>query len=87
MDQSWFEMWDLRKRKLDNIIRKTKRYISAKRNVQIRKTKRILKRYFISTKAYSVMMSESIYKARGFISSPQYLNLISIVDKIEIGGK
>ena len=69
------------------IIRKTKRYISAKRNVQIRKTKRISKRYFISTKAYSVMMSESIYKARGFISSPQYLNLISIVDKIEIGGK
>jgi len=23
----------------------------------------------------------------GFISSPQYLNLISIVDKIEVGGK
>lgn len=33
------------------------------------------------------MMSNSIYRARGFISSPQYLNLISIVNKIEIGGK
>lgn len=33
------------------------------------------------------MMSNSIYRAGGVISSPQYLNLISIVDKIEVGGK
>ena len=48
-------MGDANLNRYDNIIRKTKRYISAKRNVQIRKTKRISKRYFISTKAHSII--------------------------------